>query len=522
MSLKQQASTGAEVDERMAALVTNANAVRAIASAVEGTLGPKGLDTMLVDKFGEVVITNDGVTILTMMEANHPAARMVINVARAQQEEIGDGTTTATVMAGAMVGTGVEQVARGVPVARVIEGIRAGVKRGLEIMKQKARPVEDLNDPLIYQVALVAGRGHEDIADLVVQAARMIGREKLLDRSFRFADTVMAQEGADNQVFMGVIVDKEPMNRQMPRELADAQVLVIDDALEPEEIEEEALATEAGFARYMELQNQFRDNIQKIIDLKVGLVLVDRGVHDLAEEMLTDAGIMVVQRVANKELRRVAEHTGARMIKRTGLKKDLEQIKHYLGRCHRVFHDEKLEQVWIQEGGGRPMATVLVGAATAEVVGERERIARDAASAVQAAVRGGVVPGGGAIELAVAREVEKTRASMRGMTAYGVDCVIEALKRPLAQIVANAGFNPLEKVGDVMAAQVETGNEALAVDCDTGQVADMYELGVVDPVLVKTYAFKAAGEIAEAILRIDTIIKKREDKEAGPRQATDI
>ncbi|SHI33752.1 TCP-1/cpn60 chaperonin family protein [Desulfofundulus thermosubterraneus] len=522
MSLKQQASTGAEVDERMAALVTNANAIRAIASAVEGTLGPKGLDTMLVDKFGEVVITNDGVTILTMMEANHPAARMLINIAKAQQEEIGDGTTTATVMAGAMVGAGVEQVARGVPVARVIEGIRAGVKRGLEVMLQRARPVTDLDDPLIYQVALVAGRGHDDIAALVVQAARMIGREKLLDRAFRFSDTVMAEEGADNQVFMGVIVNKEPMNRQMPRELTDVSVLVIDDALEPEEIEEEALATEAGFARYMELQNQFRNNVQKIIDLQVGLVLVDRGVHDVAEEMLTDAGIMVIQRVANKELRRVAEHTGARMIKRTGLKKDLEQIKQCLGRCRRVFHDEKLEQVWIQDGNGKPMATVLVGAATAEVVGERERIAKDAASAIQAAVKGGVVPGGGALELAVAREVEKVRASMRGMTAYGVDCVVEALKRPLAQIAANAGFNPLEKIGDVMAAQVETGNDALAVDCDTGQVADMYELGVVDPVLVKTYAFKAAGEIAEAILRIDTIIKKREDREVNPKQVTDL
>lgn len=515
MSLKQQASSGTEVNEKLAALVTNANAIRAVASAVEGTLGPKGLDTMLVDKFGEVVITNDGVTILTTMEANHPAARMLINIAKAQEEEVGDGTTTATVMAGALVGAGVELVARGVPVARIIEGIRAGVKRGLEAMKERARPVADLHDPLLYRVALIAGRGQEDIAGLVVEAARLIGREKLLDRTFRFSDTVVAEEGAENQVFMGVIINKEPMNRQMPRELENVAVLVIDDALEPEEMEEEALATEAGFARYMELQNQFRENVQKIIGLGVGLVLVDRGVDDVAEEMLTDAGIMVIQRVASKELRRAAEHTGAKMIKRTGLKKSPEQIRQYLGTCRRVFHDEKLEQVWILEGGGKPMATVLVGAATAEVVGERERIAKDAASAVQAALKGGVVPGGGALEVAVAREVEKIKTTMRGMSVYGVDCVVEALKRPLAQIVANAGFNPLEKLGDVIAAQAETGNEALAIDCDTGQVADMFELGVVDPLLVKTHAFKAAGEIAEAILRIDTIIKKREEKESG-------
>lgn len=512
MSLKQQASAGAEVNERMAALVSNANAIRAIASAVEGTLGPKGLDTMLVDKFGEVVITNDGVTILTMMEANHPAARMLINIARSQQEEIGDGTTTATVLAGGLVGAGVEQVAKGVPVARVIEGLRAGVHTGIEAIKRRARPVENIRSPMIRQVALVAGRGHQDIADLVVRAAEMVGREKLLDRAFKFADTVVSEEGAENHVFKGVIISKERINRQMPVEIKDARILVIDDALEPEEIGDEALATEAGFARYMELQNQFRANVNKIVELGVGLVLVDRGVNEIAEEILTDAGIMVVQRVLSAELRKAAEHTGARMLKRNSLKKDPDQLELCLGKARRVYNDEKLEQVWIQDGEGKSMATVLVGAATAEVVGERERIAKDAAAAIQSAVRGGVVPGGGAVELAAAGDVEKSRSGVRGMAVYGVDCVVESLRKPMAQIVANAGFNPLEKLGDVVAAQAERGKDSLGIDCDTGEITDMYELGVVDPCLVKTYALKAAGEVAEAILRIDTIIKKREER----------
>ncbi|AQS59912.1 TCP-1/cpn60 chaperonin family protein [Desulforamulus ferrireducens] len=510
MSLKQQASQGAEVNEKMAALMTNANAVRAIASAVEGTLGPKGLDTMLVDKFGEVVITNDGVTILTMMEANHPAARMVINIAKSQQEEIGDGTTTATVMAGTLVSAGVEQVAKGVPVARVIEGIRSGVRRALEVMKEQALPIEDLQHPWLNQVALVAGREHRDIAELVVEAARLIGQEKLLDANFKLSDTVMSQEGANNQVFMGVIVNKETMNKQMPKELENVKVLVIDDALEPEQIEDEALGTEAGFARYLELQSEFKANVQKIIDIGTGLVLVDRGVSDIAEEMLTDAGVMVVQRVLNKELRRAAEHTGARVIKRTGLKKDSAELEKYLGAAKKVIENEKLEQLWILDGSGKPMATVLVGAATEEVVGERERIAKDAASSVQAAVKGGVVPGGGALELAVSREVEKLKENTRGMAAYGVGCVAETLRRPMAQIVSNAGFNPLEKIGDVLSAQVEQNKISLAVDCDTGDIVDMFDLGVLDPALVKIHALKAAGEIAEAILRIDTIIKMKD------------
>jgi chaperonin GroEL (HSP60 family) len=160
----------------------------------------------------------------------------------------------------------------------------------------------------------------------------------------------------------------------------------------------------------------------------------------------------------------------------------------------------------------------LVGASTQEVAGERERIAKDAASSVQAAIIGGYVPGGGAIEVAVARAVEQARTRVRGMAVYGVDCVVNALKHPLAQIVENAGYNPLEKVEEVVAAQAGTSQNCLAVDCETGLIADMLSLGVVDPVPVKIHAVKAAGEVAIAILRIDTIIKKREDNAASKDQ----
>lgn len=524
MTLKQIAS-GSEIDERLAALITNANAVRAIASAVEGTIGSKGLDSMLVDRFGEVVITNDGITILTKMEVNHPAARMVINTARAQEEEVGDGTTTATIIAGALLTEGVNQALKGVPVTRIIEGVRAGIKRAVELVKEHSRAVSGVEDAVLRQVALVAGRGHDDIAALVTESARLVGASKLFDPSFKLADTVVAEEGAANEVFMGLVLGQERLNRQMPREVAPARILIVDDALEPEEVEEEALSTEAGFQRCLDLQQEFKDNLKRAITLGANLILVDRGISDAAEEIVTDAGIMALQRVSSRELRRVAEHTGARPIKRTGLKKPDDELARCLGTAERAYQDEKLDHVRVIGGAGKPMATILVGAATSEVVDERERIARDAASAVQAAVLGGVVPGGGAVEVAVAREMVKLREGIRGMAAYGVDCVAEALKKPLFQIVANAGFNPLEKLGDVVAAQNARSNDALAVDCESGDVVDMVEGGIVDPTLVKTYALQAAGEIAEAILRINTIIKKRDEgadkggKAAGPEAA---
>jgi len=514
LSLKQ-VNENSEIDERLAALINNANAVRAIASAVEGTIGPKGLDTMLVDKFGNVVITNAGVTILDLMEVNHPAAKMLINVAKAQHQEIGDGTTTATLMAGALIAHGVEQVIKGVPVARIIEGLRFGTQEVLKVFHEQGKNISDVNDPLLKQVALIAGREHEDIADLVVEAAALIGREKLVDPSFKLAETICSTVGAENKVFLGVIVNKEPLNRQMPKLINNARILIIDDALEPEELEDEALSTELGFNRYLALRQEFADNLHKIPDMGVNLVLVDRGINDTAEEIFSDLGIMAVQRVSNKELRRVAEHTGARIIKRTGLKKEISELKNYLGHAGRVLEDEKLGQIFIEEGKGMPMATIQVGAATDEVVGERARIAKDAAASVQVAVLGGVLPGGGAIELAALREVEKNRPHLRGMAAYGVDCVAEALKKPFSQIVFNAGFNPLEKLGDVVGAQAEENSSSLSVNCETGQVADMLALGVVDPALVKIHAFKAAAEVAEAILRIDTIIKMKAEEATG-------
>ncbi|HWR38119.1 MAG TPA: TCP-1/cpn60 chaperonin family protein [Patescibacteria group bacterium] len=510
MNLKQ-AGSGSEVDERLAALLTNANAVRAITAAVEGTIGPKGLDTMLVDRFGEVIITNDGVTILDKMDVNHPAAKMLINIAKAQQAEVGDGTTTATIMAGGLVGEGVSQVMRGVPVARVIEGVRYGIDRALEAIRERGKTIDDMTDPVLRNIAMIAGREHEDIAQLVVEAGQLIGVEKLREHNFKLSDIITAEVGADNEVFMGVIIDQERMTQEMPETVNEAKIMLIDDALEPEEIEDEALATEAGFKRYVDLQEEFKVNVAKIVELGVNVVLTDRGVHDAAEEILTDAGVMVMQRVAAKDMRRVADHSGARLMKRTGLKKSTVDLEKYLGRADKVYADEKLEQIRVLGGKGKPMATILVGAATEEVVGERERIAKDAASSVQAAVKGGYVPGGGSIEIAVARVVAKGRDNVKGMAAYGVDCVVNALKQPLAQIVENAGFNPLEKVEEVVVSQTEQEKDSLGIDCDTGAVLDMLERGVLDPVPVKLHAVKAAGEVAVAILRIDTIIKKKEE-----------
>ncbi|PWK08390.1 TCP-1/cpn60 chaperonin family protein [Tumebacillus permanentifrigoris] len=504
-----------EGDERLAALYSNATAVRAIASAVEGTIGPKGLDTMLVDTQGHVVITNDGVTILNRMEVTHPAAKMLINVASAQQEEIGDGTTTATLLAAALLNEGVAQVERGVPVTRVIEGITSGVSYAVERLQSRARSLEGLGEDVLYQVAMVAGREHEDIAQLVTEAAQLIGYDKLRDPQYRLSDHVMSSVGAGSEVFQGLILNKQRMSPQMPDRVEEAKILLIDDALEPEEIDSEALGTEAGFQLYRQYKEDFRKNVDALVTLGINVVCTDRGVSPVAEEVLGEAGVMIVQRVASKDLRKIAEHTGARPIKRTGIAKSAEELHRFLGWAEAVFEDERMETIRIVGGYGKSLATILVGASTEEVVGERSRIARDAASSVQAAVRGGVVPGGGSVELWTAREVEKMRETVRGMTGFGVEAVARALRKPMTQIVQNAGFNPLEKVEEANVAQIEQASDTLAINCEDGSVCDMAEYGIYDPTPVKLHALRAAGEVTVAIMRIHTIIrmKDRTDEE---------
>ncbi|HAH88409.1 MAG TPA: chaperonin [Armatimonadetes bacterium] len=503
-------------EDRFSALISNSSAVRALAASVEGTLGPKGLNCMLVDRFGGVTITNDGSTILSRVEANHPAAGMLVQAAEAQDAEVGDGTTTTAVLAGALLSEGVEQIMRGVPVAKVIEGMRAGIVRALEVIDSLTKEVSGFDDPLLWQAAYISARGMKDIADLVVEAARLAGMEQLRECGWHLAEIVEAEEGAKNQVFSGLIIKKERLNRMMPRSIDNARVLVIDDSLEPEHLEDDALGTESGFSRYMAIQEEFKESVNKIVKLGIGLVVAHKSVSDAAEEILTDAGVMVIRRASSRDIIRIAEHTGAKIIKRTGLSRPPQEIQEFLGACARVYGDERLEHTRIEGGQGRPAATILVGAATREVKEERERIARDAASAVQSVLLSGVVPGGGAAEIAAAREILALRDETGGMASYGVDCVTEALRRPLSQIVTNAGFNPLEKVEDVIAAQSEKRCASLGINCDTGEVSDMYALGVVDPAKVKTAAICTAAEIAEAILRINVIIKRRDNTPIAP------
>jgi chaperonin GroEL (HSP60 family) len=297
----------------------------------------------------------------------------------------------------------------------------------------------------------------------------------------------------------------------MPRQTGPTRILIFDDALEPLRVDGEALGTEMGYAQQLRYDQEFSANLCKLAKLGVTAIFTDRAICDRAEEILNDLAIIGVQRVARHEWRRLAELAGACPLKRSALSKPEPELLKLSGFVAGIQVDERLKNLQILAPQEHPFVTILVGANTKEVVAERERIAKDAAAAVQAAVQGGVVPGGGSVELGLARQLCQNQ--LPGMASYGYNCVIEALKRPLTQICVNSGFNPLEKVEAVWAQQAIQDSCAIGVNCDNGALADMTELGIWDPYFVKQHAIQSAGEVSQAILRINTIIKMKVETE---------
>lgn len=498
-----------ESNERLAALRTNIEAAAVVADAVRGTLGPKGLDVLLMDGSGGVIITNDGATILQNMDIAHPVARLMIRLAQSQDEEVGDGTTTATIMAGALVRAGAAQIERGVPVNRILEGMELSWTWALRELEKQARPLSGPDDPLLGQVAVVAARGQEEIARMAVKAAQLVGKKPLTDGSCILMERVTGELSGVEEAIPGIVVKRGRTQRVGQAVVNGAGIFIFDDELAPEDIEDKALGTEAGFAEYLSRQERFRENLRKLSDAGGDVVLLNRGVDDAAQEILADLGMMVIERVPHRILEEIARHTGGRLLSRGVLERSCNELRALLGQAAQVKVDDEAQTVRIVGGKGEPTVTITVTAATREVLDERWRIARDAVGSVQAAVRAGVVAGGGAVEIALSRFLQRQRTSVSPLQAYGLDCCVEALRQPLAQIAENAGFNRLEKVEEVLAAQEASESSSLGIDCETGEVRDLAAAGIWDPFLVKAHAMRAAFEIARAVLRINLVLRKR-------------
>ncbi|MBC8121906.1 MAG: TCP-1/cpn60 chaperonin family protein [Gemmatimonadaceae bacterium] len=501
-------------NNRLKVLRTNVAAVRAIVETVAGTLGPKGLDVLLTDEAGRITVTNDGVEILSQLDAQHPAARLVIEAASAQDRAVGDGTTTATVLAGALLDAALAWVEQGVSVNPLLAGMRLGVRTAIEALREQARPIESVEDTRVLQVARIAAREDDSIAQVVWEAACRIGRERLLEGDLRLGDLVLSQTGTQNQWIDGVLIAKRPLTLPTEGWQRSGAILVLTDNLAPEDLDPQILATESGFGRFLQTQEKLRSDLQVLVQEGVVLVVCEKAIAPLAEEFIAEAGILALQRVLTRDTQRVLSFTGAEPARQAMLNQS-HRLTSRLGKAT-VRYDREHSRVILSEGAGSPLATILVGAVSVDVAAERERIAIDACGALQAALKDGVVTGGGVAELICRRNILSLASQTEGLNRYGLEVVATALRRPIEQIVANSGYSALERVAALEAAHQRTGNFRLGIHCESGEAIDLEQAGVIDPVAVKIHALQAAAEIAERILRIQTIVRRREVVEQIP------
>ena len=481
------------------ALESNSNAVMAVADTVRTTLGPKGLDKLLIDQAMNRHISNDGVTILLSLRAIHPVSRMIVEIAERQEQLVGDGTTTAVVMAAEMIKEGKRLVKElGVHPTKVVEGIEGGVKEACQLLEKEAKKIS-LNEIALEQVVKTSLSSKLDgrkLSLLVISALRSVGKNALYNGLYDFDKTitVLRRTTMEDRIVNGIVLERKRMDPEMPLEINEARVMIARLDLKPVK---EAWVKENS--KYEEILNMENDRVAKSKDIVNSLlatganaILIASGEVDQVIENLLVANKVFAVRISIEEIEYLSRYTHAKPVR---MMDDLKKSD-ILGKADHIYEDEDNGVIYIDNGPGGSMATMIVSGTTKETSLERWRAAIDGVNAAEAALNKGVVAGGGAAELHVIEKVKNLR--LKGLEQVGLDVVTSALESIMRQILTNAGYNGLEKV---MAAKASP--DTFGIDIDSGDPVDMWKMGVLDPLLVKTMALEAAGEIAKSVLRID-------------------
>jgi chaperonin GroEL (HSP60 family) len=481
------------------ALESNSNAVMAVADMVRTTLGPKGLDKLLIDQAMNRHISNDGVTILLSLRAIHPVARMIVEIAERQEQLVGDGTTTAVVMAAEMIKEGRKLIRElAVHPTKVVEGIENGVKHACSLLEKEAKPI-DLNDSMLEQIVKTSLSSKLDgrhLSSLVISALRTVGKRAVYDGSYNFDKSIMVirKTNMDDRVVNGIVLERTRLDPELPFEVKEPKIIIVKMNLKP--VKEAWIKESSKYEDILSMENDRLSKAKQIVDSIVAtganaILIASSEVDQVVEDLLVSRKVFAA-RISVEEIEYLSRYIGAKPVR---MLDDLSS-KDVIGRANRIYENDQEQAIYIEKGPDENIVTVIVSGSTKETSQERWRAVIDGINAAEAALNNGVVPGGGSAELHIIEKVKKMR--LKGLEQVGLDVVMAALESIMRQILTNAGFNGLEKV---MAAR--SSPDGFGIDINTGEPVDMWKMGVLDPLLVKTMALKAAGEIAKSVLRID-------------------
>ncbi|TKX71757.1 MULTISPECIES: thermosome subunit alpha [Halorubrum] len=500
----------------------NITAGKAVAESVRTTLGPKGMDKMLVDSGGSVVVTNDGVTILKEMDIDHPAANMIVEVSETQEEEVGDGTTSAVVVAGELLDQAEELLDQDIHATTLAQGYRQAAEKAKEILDEEAIDVSADDYDTLVEIAETAmtGKGAENskdlLAELVVDAVLAVQDDDGIDTENVSVEKVVGSSIDQSELVEGVIVDKERVDENMPFAVEDADVALFDGAIEVKETEIDAEVNVTDPDQLQQFldqeEEQLREMVDHLTDIGADVVFVGDGIDDMAQHYLAQEGILAVRRAKSGDLNRLARATGGRVVSNLD---DIESDD--LGFAGSVAQKDigGDERIFVEDVEEAKSVTLILRGGTEHVVDEVERAIDDSLGVVRTTLLDGqVLPGGGAPEAELALQLRDFADSVGGREQLAVEAFADALEVVPRTLAENAGLDPIDSLVDLRSRH-DGGEFGAGLDAYTGDVIDMEAEGVVEPLRVKTQAIESATEAAVMILRIDDVIAAGDLKGGG-------
>ncbi|RLI88742.1 MAG: thermosome subunit [Candidatus Altiarchaeales archaeon] len=510
----------------------NIMAAKAVAETIKTTLGPRGMDKMLVDDLGDIVITNDGATIVDEMNIEHPAAKMVVEVAKTQDEEVGDGTTTAVILTGELLANAEKLLEKGIHSSVIAKGYRMAAAKAQEILKDIGKRVSLKDEKLLMEIATTAmtGKGaeasKETIARLSMEAIKQIAEEEDGKISVDMDNVkVEKKEGgssADSELIQGVIIDKERVHSGMPKKVENAKIALLDVAIEIKETETDAKIQITDPNQLQAFINQeenlLKEMVETIAKTGANAVFCQKGIDDLAQHFLSKKGIFAVRRVKKSDMEKLSKATGGTIV--TNIKdlssKDLGYAK--------TIEEKKIsgDEMTFVSGCKNPKSvSLLIRGGTEHVVEEVERAVKDALGGIAAAVEVGlIVPGGGAPEIELARRLREYADTVGGREQLAIGAFADAVELIPRTLAESAGLDAIDTLVELRAKHEkgETNTGVLVLD---GKIGDMWKKGVIEPLKIKTQAVKSASEATEMILRIDDVISSTKKSGGTPSEMSE-
>ncbi|MDY6931521.1 MAG: thermosome subunit beta [Halobacteriota archaeon] len=496
----------------------NIMAVKTVASAVRTTLGPKGMDKMLVDSMGDVTITNDGVTIVKEMDIEHPAAKMVVEVAKTQDNEAGDGTTTAVVISGELLKKAEDLLEQDIHPTIIASGYRMAAEKAQEILKEISVDASIESEDLLKKAAITsitgksAGSSKDKLSNIVVGAVLDITEKDsngkwIADTGNINVEKKVGGSVEDTELISGVVVDKERVHPGMPKKVEDAKIALVATPIEVEKTEFDAeisIGSPDQLQAFLaEEEGMIKGMVDKIINGGANVLFCQKGIDDLAQHYLAKADILALRRVKESDMKKMARATGGKIIT------NLDDISpDDLGKSGAV-EEKKVggdDMVFVTGCDNPKAVSILVRGGTEHVIDEIERSLHDAIRVVGSVVEDGkLVAGGGSPEIELALRLREYGSTLKGREQLAVQSFADALEIIPRTLAENAGLDPIDKIVELRSSH-EQNNKSAGLNVYTGKVVDMLESGVVEPLRVKVQAISSASEAAIMILRIDDVI----------------